>query len=209
MNKLLQLKGPFKGRKHPKAVVIPSLRKGQAVTDEEIKRLAEQLKEGLSFWESEMYISGALISAHYKRVIPKSRRIAYIFSGEGKSVNDSICGAKFEPFTETNSQNVAKRHVFTYHISLEKLEDAINKLLLCEQIVKTQFGGIITSEDISEINQGNIAIEGATKSLFTNVIVDCSSVLYFNVEYNKEDIHPNSLITLYKTVNLSYRFLGE
>ena len=94
MNNVLQLKGPFQGRRHPRAVVIPTLKKSDVVKAENIRRMAAQLEDALEFWNKDNYINGALISAHYKRIVPKTRRISYLFNGGGKTTADCVCGAK-------------------------------------------------------------------------------------------------------------------
>lgn len=199
MNNVLQLKGPFQGRKHPRAVVIPSLAKGDSVSSEHLSRLATQLEDCLNFWSDNPYIDGALVTAHYERIVPKSRRLSYIFNGEKKTTSDNICGARFEK-NENNSKSVnSNRHVFTYYISLDVLKNAINKIKLCADIINSKFNGIIYSHDIAKINNGEISLDKTKKNLFTSVIVDCSMVLFFNVEENRQKADSNSLISLYKT----------
>lgn len=197
MNKVLQLKGPFQGRKHPRAVVVPNLPKGETVKAEKLTRLEQQLEEALRFWETDEIIDGALITAHYKRIVPKTRRISYLFQGEGKKIDECVCGARFEDGDSADDKG--RRHVFTYYISTNVLKSAVEKIRDCASIVNTQFNGEVTAEDISRINSGDIAITGITKSMFVNVIVDCNMVLFFNVDLNRQSIEDRSLITLYKT----------
>ena len=96
MNKVLQLKGSFESRSHPKAVVIKQLAKGQAVLDNEIRNLRLQLEEILAEWEKDTLIEGALLSVHYKRIIPKTKRMQSIIGGNGVEADDCIRGARFE-----------------------------------------------------------------------------------------------------------------
>lgn len=198
MNNVLQLKGPFQGRKHPRAVVIPTLPKGDEVSVEHLKRLTQQLEDILKFWRNDTYIDGALISVHYKRIVPKSRRISYLFQGEGKKADECVCGARFEDGDELYDE-YNRRHVFTYYVSLQVLESAIEKMEVCCSIIESQFKGVISSDDVLKVNNGELSVEGATKTLLTNVVVDCNMVLFFNVDENSQSTDERNLITLYKT----------
>lgn len=201
MNKVLQLKGPFQGRRHPKAVVVPTLQKGDVVEYQHLERLEKQLHDIKLFWSENAYLDGALISAHYKRVVPKTRRIQYLFQGEGKNTSDCICGARFENGDAELNEEYVQRHVFTYFVSLSVLEKAIERIRLCKNVLDKQFGGKVTAEDINLINNGTIkiTIEGVAKSIFTNTVVDCNAVLYFAIDKNEQNTDERSLITLYKT----------
>lgn len=199
MNNVLQLKGPFQGRRHPRAVVIPTLKKSDEVKAENVRRMAAQLEDAFEFWNKEKYINGALISVHYKRIVPKTRRISYLFNGDGKNTADCVCGAKFENNDGENAGEYIKRHVFTYYISLNVLDSSIQKLKLCADIIEFQFGGTITDIDVNDINNGIRAVEGMKKRPFVSTVVDCSSVNFFNIETNEKKLTTNNLISLYKT----------
>ncbi|WP_405376665.1 S8 family peptidase [Pseudobutyrivibrio sp.] len=199
MNNVLQLKGPFQGRRHPRAVVIPTLKKSDEVKAENVRRMAAQLEDALEFWNKENYINGALISAHYKRIVPKTRRISYLFSGGGKTTADCVCGAKFEDNDSKIVGEYNKRHVFTYYISINVLESSIQKLKQCADIIDSQFDGVISDLDVNDINVGIRNVKGMKKNPFLSTVVDCSSVLFFNIEFNEKKLTTNNLISLYKT----------
>lgn len=200
MNHVLQLKGTFNKRKHPRAVVVSTLPSGRQVTSSELKRLESQLKKVLESWVKDNLIGGALVSVHYKRIVPKSRRISYLFKYQSAEPGDCICGARFE-----NSDQVAedkefrKKHVFTYFISLDSIRDSILKIEQCIDIIDNYYAGMVSAEDISQINQGNYAFHNLSKSVFTGIVVDCSEIDYIAVDTHSEAIQEGSLITLYKT----------
>ena len=198
MNKVLQLKGSFESRSHPKAVVIKQLAKGQAVLDNEIRNLRLQLEEILAEWEKDTLIEGALLSVHYKRIIPKTKRMQSIIGGNGVEADDCIRGARFED-NDSSDKRFNKRHVFTYFIPLSALRKAIERLTICEQIVVRDYKGCITSEDISSINSQKRKFDGVSRSVFVGCIVDCSNILYFNIDRVSTDISEKSIISLFKT----------
>ena len=96
MNKVLFLQGTFQSQKHPKAVVMPTLPKGAYVEASHIRRIGVQLKEVYDKWKKDTLLGSCLVSVHYKRVIPKTRRISYILRGRGTTTDKCICGVKFE-----------------------------------------------------------------------------------------------------------------
>lgn len=198
MNKILNLKGTFQTRKHPKVIVKFSLPKGETVEIEHMQDLLSQLVSVKHRWDNDNLIDSALISVHYKRIIPKSRRISSILKEKGRDINDCICGAKFED-AEIKDKMFNKRHVFTYNISLDSLDKSIESLNKCIEVVKNNYLGVIKSDDIDRINDGKYEFTTVSKSLFLGIVVDCASILKFDVDDYKKEIKEGALISLFKT----------
>ena len=166
----------------------------------DLKRLESQLKRVLESWINDNLIGGALVSVHYKRIVPKSRRISYLFKYQGVEPGNCICGAKFEYSDQVaEDKEFRKRHVFTYFVNLDSIRDSILKIERCADIIDKYYGGTVSAEDISDVNQGKYVFQGLSKSVFSGIVVDCSEIEYIAVDTHSEAIQEGSLITLYKT----------
>ena len=95
MNQILQLKGKFLQRKNTNTFGPINLPKNSRVTREHVKNLRLQLESLEQFWLENPRIGGALISVHYKRIVPKSSRLQILLGEKGAQPNQSIRGAKF------------------------------------------------------------------------------------------------------------------
>ena len=147
MNEILQLKGTFESSKF-KGGGAASLPKGQKVEVLHIRSLISQLVEIEKFWHNHTDIKGALVSAHYDRVVAKSHRIKELLK---ESTNSSIRGSKFEH----HNGNIC--HVFTHFISLEALRNTIDLLSEIERYTMSYFNGIITNDEFIQISKNGIA----------------------------------------------------
>ncbi len=202
MNNLLQLKGEFEHKKNSNGYGAVNLPVGASVGCEHIFKLKSELESILSIWTKNSLIGGALLSAHYNRVVAKSNRIKSLFESSAVKANDLIRGARFEE----NGKNI--NHIFTYFMSLEQLEEAISRLEVCGEIVKIKFSGNITTENIAELYKSK-KFDKSTISLtrFIGVIVDCYYVNKFSIDDNLEDINEPAIVTLYKTKSKTLKLL--
>lgn len=198
MNRVLQLKGAFDSRKHPRTPVIKSLLKGQIVYGNDVHVLRNQLEEILHEWEKDTLLDGALLSVHYKRIIPKSKRIDSLLSYKGVKPENCIKGARFED-NGNMSEKFSKRHVFTYFFPLDSIRVAIDRLDAIEYVIDKYYGGRITSDDIDKINKNEYSFTEVKKTVFVGGVYDCSNILFFNIDKVTRHINENSLISLYKT----------
>ena len=109
MNNLLELKGQFQHQNNPKGFGPANLPQGSSVSAEHIGSLKKDLQSIYDRWSKNTLIGGALISAHYTRVVAKSNRIKYLFvETSTDNANDAIRGARFEEREESIN------HIFTY-----------------------------------------------------------------------------------------------
>ena len=205
MNKVLSLKGTFQSQKHPRAVVMSNLPSGRTVSSEQMRRIGMQLKEVLEKWEKDTLLDSCLVSVHYDRIIPKSKRISHILKC-GVEPNINIVGVRFEDITGSNSSvEFNKRHVFTYNVTHQTLKKSIKEVLLCANIADNYFAGNITQQIVSDINSGKYNFNtikknvGVSKSVFAGIVVDCDVIHHIEVDEYKEQIEDESLISLFKT----------
>ena len=85
MNNILQLKGKFYHRKNPSGYGPVNLPKNSKVTKAHIEKLKRQLKSLEIFWNGNNIIGGALVTVHYRRIVPKSSRLGMLLGESGKS----------------------------------------------------------------------------------------------------------------------------
>lgn len=194
MNNLLQLKGNFEQASNILKPGPPQLPAGKSVDVNQLKRLQKQLKKMKEFWVKENIFPGALISVYYNKVAAKSNRIQGLLSKGNITSNSSIVGARF---TNTNSP----KHIITHYVSMEIIDESIERLNTCIDILIKTFGGTISQDIIAKINAKTIifAPTKITKTTFLKVIVDASYVEKFDVLVDDVDFKNESIITIYKT----------
>lgn len=200
MNDVLVLKGKFDSKPNSKTVVKINLPKKAIVTSNDIETLIEDLLKVLSFWKQKdnNIIGGALVSVHYKHVVAKSNRIKYLFKKGGIKPNDSIRGAKFV-WEENDKHKIIQKHVFTHFVSIEAIEDSINKLKLAKSVLDNYYNSIASSITTQSINDGKYKFSEISKSAFLNIITDCFYVEHFDVDKVDDEIKEESIVTIYKT----------
>lgn len=187
MNNLLQLKGKFESRPNSQRPGPRKLPRNSYVSLDEISTFREELFAIYNIWAKDIRFGGAIISVHYKGIVAKSNRISGLLKG-----NSTIVGAKFD-----DSQ---KKHIFTHFVKLPQLKKDIENLILCEKIVSSFPGGVITSEDIDKINNGSIDIGiRGFKTTFVNIVCDCHHIESFDIDSKKYDSEGDMIVTLYRT----------
>lgn len=205
MNDVLQLKGRFEqvpSQGKPSGAKLP---KGSTVKVEHLEKLKEELKNLKSFWEKNEYVKGALISVFYIDVIAKSRRIKSFLSNGKKTANSSIVGAKF-------IGNSKRKHVITHYVSMDILEESIKRVKATIQILKRDYNGEITYDDINNINDKKVKFYGdelIAKTNFVNIIVDSYFVEKFSILEDENDSNENMIVTIYKTENSTINLMEK
>ena len=206
MNKVLSLKGTFQSHKHPKAVVMSNLPANSTVSSDQLRRLSSQLKEVQRKWEEDTLIGSCLVSVHYNRIIPKSKRITEVLRERGCNSDDNIVGARFEEIPDVSgSVEFNKRHVFTYNVSILTVRESIEVIERCETIIDKFFAGRVTTKNVLDINRGTFDYEGIknstgiSKSVFTGIVTDCDVIDHIEVDEYKNPINDESLISLFAT----------
>lgn len=206
MNNLLQLKGQFQKRANIGRGGHINLPKGQKLSAAHLIELIQQLKNVYRYWENRTEIRGVLISAYYYNIVAKSNRLKTLLGEKSKSPNESIRGGRFITGEKGN-----KKHVFTHFVSKQNILDSIEKLEQAYHIVEKDFGGIISYENIDDINKGLHKIKKLPKTTFVKIIVDAYHVEKFDVDQDyAKKIFPNAtIITIYKTGVDTKTLLGE
>ncbi len=194
MNNILHLKGQFYQQNNSSRPGPPSLPKGAVVKSEHMKSLKIQLQKILDYWQIDKTIKGALISVYYHNVVAKSNRIKGLLIKGGSDPNDSICGSKF-------FGNDPIQHVFTHYIKLEVLQESIERMQTCIDIIDSEYGGKITDVDVTSINNKTKSYGNSNlaKTNFLKVVVDANYVEKFTIDRDIEQITERSIVTIYKT----------
>jgi len=195
MNNLLELKGQFQHKKNPQGFGPANLPMGSSVSNEHIYELKNELESILDRWSKNTLIGGALISAHYTRVVAKSNRIKHLFvMSSTENANNAIRGSRFEESED------GINHVFTYFISLDALKESIRRLSVCAEVVSTKFKGVITTEDITVLHKTKAYNrKDLAQSTFIGVVIDCFYVGNFTIDEDVSEIREQAIVTLYKT----------
>ena len=191
MNNVLELKGKrFVQAAKNVSGGGPSMNSKETVTSEKINQLMSKLCQIREFWLHEKRpFSGVIVSIYYNKIVAKSNRVAGIF--KGKDSNYAIVGAKF------NAEKT--KHIITYFLSVEDLENSIEQLKIANQVLKHTFGEGITkkifddNEQFDKINFENCSL---SKSMFKQIVADVSYIDTFEVE-KKNRQYKESIITLY------------
>ena len=193
MNKILQLKGHFDSNPNGSRPGPAKLPPNSDVSADHIDKLVSRLESILSTWKEDTRLDGALVSVHYRDIVAKSNRLKIILGEGSKSPNESIRGAKFV------GEGKERHHVFTHYVSLIVLENSINILRKCAELVRELYNGIITTSDIDKINGNKNDVGDMKRSNFSKAIVDSYYVARFDIDKPDRIESDNAVITLYRT----------
>lgn len=194
MNNLLQLKGKFEQASNNSRPGSPNLPKGKSVNVSHLEKLKKDLQELKDFWSKENIFSGALISVYYNKVAAKSNRIQGLLSKGSITANSSIVGARF-------TSGESPKHIITHYTTMSIIDESINRLTICINILNSKFDGEITHNIIKNINDKKIQFNSSeiAKTNFLKVIVDSFFIEKFDVLVDNIDLTDESIITIYKT----------
>lgn len=194
MNNLLQLKGTFEQASNNSGFGAINLPARKSIKVSQLEKLQNDLVELRKFWSKENIVSGALISVYYNKVAAKSNRIQGLLAMGSIKANSSIVGARF-------TKDESPKHIITHYVSIEIIDESIERLNICISILNKNFDGIITHEIIKKINlkQLDFVPIKIAKTNFLRVIVDSFYVEKFEVLIDDLDLIDESIITIYKT----------
>lgn len=193
MNNILKLKGSFTQKSHPNTFGPPTLPKRTIVKIEKIDKLLSDIRKIDLYWKNKpKYVDGIFFSAHYKDIVPKTRRIAAFFKCNSVDMNKKIVGAKFSPDK--------KQHIITYYVSKEAIEKTIEEVNIVKELLLKKFPNGISDTDFEKIDKiidfSNCEIK---KTKFLQLIVDANNVEKFNVEENTKIVQDETIVSIYET----------
>lgn len=205
MNSLIQLKGQLTPRSNPSHGGGSNLAANTEVKVEQLENIIKNLKELKEYWKDRTtLINGTLVNVEYNRIVPKSKRIKTIlFKSSNENTSDLIKGAKYGG-DENNPY-----HIITYFIPLENLELNINKIQICANILKEKFNGRFNNEDEKKISTIDFSKYKISKTMFMEVLTDCSIVTKLAYPQYDKELNENQAITLYDVNKKSKEILEE
>lgn len=194
MNNLLQLKGPFEQATRERTPIFTNLPSGKSIQVSWLEKLKSDLIKAKKFWEKENIFDGALISVYYNKVAAKSNRIQGLLAKGPDKSNSSIVGARF-------SDDESPKHIITHYVSLEIIDESIDRIKYCIDLLNKKYSGVISHDEIKKINSKEVDFDSPyiAKSNFLKVIVDAYYVDKFDILVDSVELKSDSIITIYKT----------
>jgi hypothetical protein len=210
MNEVLQLRGKIRQRPSAGRGGNPSLPRASdtLVKADHASALAQQLKDLRNFWKNDNVLDEALVDVYYRQVIAKSNRIRALFANTEKTANSTIRGARFDS---------SGFHIITHLVNDKLMVEAESKLTIIARIIKIEFGGTVTSDQLDKFDQQgkpefkNIKFSdyGVSKSAFRQVVVDAYYVTRFDKPVYNDTVKQDSIVTLYKVDDDMRTFLRD
>ncbi len=210
MNDVLQLRGKIRQRPSAGRGGSPSLPRASdtLVKADHVLGLVQQLKDLRNFWKSDNVLDEALVDVYYRQVIAKSNRVRALFANSEKTANSTIRGARFD----NNGY-----HTITHLVNDKFMVEAESKLTVVARIIKMEFGGTVTSDQLDKFDQQgkpefkNIKFTdyGISKSAFRQVVVDAYYVTRFDKPVYNDAVKQDSIVTLYKVDDDMRTFLRD
>lgn len=196
MNPILELKGGMRP--------VTNKNKGGGFTFDKnfflhvssVGNLINSLKDVYTYWSTNRGIAKALVNVHYKRVVPKTRRISILLSEKGVSQVETVRGAKFE-IAYDSTGNSYHRHVFTHYVTADAINQTLKNLENVKLILNTRFGGRIRYQDVENIKRSRMGIEGYSKTTFLKLLKDIDSVANFSYPNDTTIFEGDSIISIY------------
>jgi hypothetical protein len=196
MNPILQVKLRFANENNPQRPMGRNLRSGAETTTEKIDVLLESLRTVLRFYRnSPKYLEKILIDVNYNDIIAKSNRMQELLKPSGRSVNDTIVGARFSDAPEGE-----ENHIITHYVDTSTVQNAIDMLEAAKKFLNERLGGKASAENFNDNKTLKYDGYGIAKTRLRNIIIDCSVIDSFAVPHIVEPEDKESfLITFYKT----------
>ena len=195
MHELLELRGRLEARKRQGTVGPSKLPKNSSVHVDKIERLIKELDDIKRYWDRDSYISSALITVYYNKIVAKSNRIKKLFTTKSnENPNDFIVGASFKN----------NKHVITYRLNRNSIDNIRTFLVNVKTLLKDAFNSEIYSETLDKVNIGDINITkyGINKSVFASLVVDINYIEKFSIPQNQEkSVSGNVIVTFYDLEN--------
>lgn len=204
MNKVIKLKGKL-SRTYPEEFHIgpPHLPSGSRIKSSDLERYASQLEAISNSWKNGDFVNEKpLVSARYKRIVPKSRRMKRLLSEKREASDDSIVGAKF-----WYANDGAPCHQIVHCVTQGAIAASIADLRKAQRIVSALFDGDVNSETLAYLNKEensksfDIQLEphGMSRSAFTQILVDVADIDRFVIDMEAEDFNDDVIATIYAT----------
>lgn len=224
MNPIVRLKGKFLYKANTNSIGYPAFSSSNPhITWIDLDRRYHELSMLADDGERNNKIGGVLISVHYRRVIPKSRRVSYFFSKGKISANDTVVGAKFGK-TEKGSPY----HIITHFVPIEIMEETLRRLGLCIQFMremgldkadnnflkilyfKHSKNGLKKKQLPEGMSESEVLIlqrkylsymvkMGITKSMLGGMLAESSEVASFSEPLYSKHSNGSSIVTIYRT----------
>ncbi|MBW3093423.1 S8 family peptidase [Bifidobacterium sp. 82T10] len=195
MNNILRLKGKFQTQKG-KRPGTPMLPARAEVTTDDVDDRIKQLQSVYDFWNERKTHVFPLVEVHYRTVVAKSNRIRQLLSAPGKSANDSIVGARFEPADGHDC------HVITHYVTMPVIESTIADLQSCRRILE-RHGGTIDADGLATLTKTGLdridSNAGLSKTAFAQIVRDIYYVRRFDVKQHVDKQMGRALVTIYDT----------
>ncbi len=195
MNDILLLKGQFEQKKNSSQIGASNIPKGKKVCVDHLVKLQNNLIKVLTTWDNVTLDINPLVSAYYIDVMAKSNRIKGLLSKGKKTANSCIVGAKF-------ADNIKRKHIITYYISKEIIQESIKKISKAIYIIDHEFKNTsINHDDLELINKNKKQYDYSiiAKTSFTNIIVDAYYLEKFDIEMIEDDSNDNRIVSIYDT----------
>lgn len=192
MNSLIQLRGQLTPRSNPSHGGGSSLAANTEVKVGHLEEIKADLEELYLYWKDKKIIEGTLINVEYNRIVPKSKRIKTIlFKSSNENNSDLIKGAKYGE----NGKDIY--HIITYYVPLGNLKFNIDKIEKCIKIIKENFHSKFNNEDEERIASIKFEKYDIKKTVFMDVISDCSIVSKLAYPTYDKELKENQAVTLY------------
>lgn len=192
MNNLLQLTGQFHLNANSGRGFHPNIGKN-IITWHNMSEFAKQLTEICDYWKKENLLAGALFSVHYKRVVPKTKRISYLLKQKKIEANDTIVGAKFDD---------NGRHVITHFVDLAVVEKMAVCISQSAAVIKEYYPDGFSQDNLDQLSKKGAMppFHEMKKSAFIGTIIDVCEVDNFDIdEFKMPAEFKEYVVTFYQT----------
>lgn len=220
-NKLIRLSGKIEGSTLPMNGIDYSIVDKKGFLDTmHVETIKNQILEAMDVWKKMPYtFCDPIISVRQCRVIPKSKRIQYLFKASSKSVNSFVVGVHFD-------HDCSKlKHVVVYRLPISTLQKSIEKLEQLEKTLRECFDGSINKDQLKllfgikpkekeKIEKRNslknrIDKSGMSVSAFGEMVQDVSSIEKVFIDTEKKRIDEPAFVSLFDTGLSPEKLLAE
>ena len=196
MNPILELKGGMRPVKNENGGGGVSFAKDFSFAVSKLEWLIGRLVSVQKYWSVDRGIDKALVNVHYKRVVPKTGRIAVLFKEQGKSQTETIRGGRFELVQDDNGHSY-HRHVFTHYIEVNTISKTLEVMTNFLSILKAHFKDTVSYQDTVDVGDGKRDVGIYSKATFLKILKDLDSVVDFSVPQDTTAFTEESIISIY------------
>lgn len=196
MNPILELKGGMRPVKNENGGGGVSFPKDFSFSVAKLKWLIDRLKVVQKYWSIDRGIEKALVNVHYKRVVPKTGRVAVLFKERGRNQVETIRGGRFE-LVQDNDGRPYHRHVFTHYVEVETIAKTLKVMTEFMANLKAHFDEEISYQDTVDICTAKRGAGAYSKTTFLRILKDLDSVDDFDVPKNTVEFTEESVVSIY------------